>query len=128
MRRVEALTLCADFENHKMAREQYLEMGDALLTAIQVRIIKNSSDRLKAAARKSWQYLHTAVMALHTDMRRGEILKLRWENVNWGTGHVTKLHGKPSNPASTETRDGKKQVIAAMFSARTASPSCRSRS
>lgn len=68
-----------------MAREQYLEMGevDALLTAIQARIIKNSSDKLKAAARKSWQHLHTAVMALHTDMRRGEILKLRRENVNW---------------------------------------------
>jgi integrase len=43
-----------------------------------------SSHALKTTARKAWQYLHTAVvMALHTGMRKGEILNLRWEHINW---------------------------------------------
>jgi integrase len=70
----------------EQAREHYLEMTEieSLLTAIQARIAKNSSDKLKASARKSWQYLHTAVvMALHSGMRKGEILGLKWEHVNW---------------------------------------------
>jgi integrase len=70
----------------EQAREHYLEMTEieSLLTAIQARIAKNSSDKLKASARKSWQYLHTAVvMALHSGMRKEEILGLKWEHVNW---------------------------------------------
>ena len=67
-------------------REPYLEMVevDSLLTAIQARILKNSSDPLKTPALKSWQFLHTAVvMALHTGMRKGEILGLTWEHISW---------------------------------------------
>jgi integrase len=70
----------------EQSRERYLEMleVDSLLTAIQARILKNSSDPLRTSARKSWQYLHTAVvMALHTGMRKGELLGLKWEHVNW---------------------------------------------
>jgi hypothetical protein len=58
----------------EQGRERYLEMSEVevLLTAIQARIAKNSSDKMRASARKSWQYLHTAVvMALHTGMRKG---------------------------------------------------------
>jgi len=67
-------------------RMRYLEMDEigTLLAAIDARIAKNSTDKLKASAKKYYQYLHTAVtMALHTGMRKGEILGLRWERINW---------------------------------------------
>ena len=85
----------------EQGRERYLEMSEveALLTAIQARIVKNSSDKMRASARKSWQYLHTAVvMALHTGMRKGEILGLRWENVNWERKTLLLLDTKNGEP------------------------------
>lgn len=48
---------------------------EALLTAIQARIARNSSDKMRASVRKAWQYLHRAVvMALPTGMRKGEYM------------------------------------------------------
>ena len=82
-------------------RVRYLEMAqvESLLAAIQARIVKNSSDPLKTCARKSWQYLHTAVvMALHTGMRKGEILGLTWENVNWERKTLLLLDTKNGEP------------------------------
>lgn len=82
-------------------RMRYLEMSEieTLLSAIQARIVKNSSDKLKASARKSWQYLHAAVvMALHTGMRKGEILGLKWDSVNWEKRMLLLTHTKNGEP------------------------------
>jgi integrase len=83
------------FKEHR--RMRFLEMGEVetLLTAIQARIVKNSSDKLKASARKYWEYLHAAtVMALHTGMRKGEILGLKWDDINWEKRLVLLTHTK----------------------------------
>ncbi|MGH9682297.1 MAG: tyrosine-type recombinase/integrase [Candidatus Acidiferrales bacterium] len=82
-------------------RMRYLEMSEieTLLTAIQVRIAKNSDAKLKANAKKFWQYLHTAVLtALHTGMRKGEILGLRWEQINWEKRHILLTDTKNGEP------------------------------
>ena len=55
---------------------------NTLLSAIQARIKKNSDSKLKSNAKKFWQYLHTAVtVALHTGMRKGEILGMHWDKL-----------------------------------------------
>ncbi len=67
----------------EVARERYLEMAEikSLFDAIQARITKNEH---QGTARKYWQYLRTSVtVALHTGMRKGEILGLRWSQINW---------------------------------------------
>lgn len=67
-------------------RMRYLEKDqiENLFAAIRARIAQNSDDRLKASTKKFCEYLHTAVtVALHTGMRKGEILGLRWEQINW---------------------------------------------
>ncbi|MGH9712909.1 MAG: tyrosine-type recombinase/integrase [Candidatus Acidiferrales bacterium] len=82
-------------------RMRYLEMDEVetLLMAIQVRIVKNSTDKLKASAKKYWQYLHTAVTAaLHTGMRKGEILGMRWDQINWEKRHILLTDTKNSEP------------------------------
>jgi integrase len=82
-------------------RMRYLEMEEVetLLTAIQIRIARNSGDKLKASARKYWEYLHTAVVAaLHTGMRKGEILGLRWEQINWVKRHLLLTDTKNGEP------------------------------
>jgi len=67
-------------------RTRYLEMEgvETLLLAIQARIAKNSTDKLKSNAKKFWEYLHASVtIALHTGMRKGEILGLKWDQIGW---------------------------------------------
>lgn len=82
-------------------RMRYLDMDEIskLLAAIEARIVKNSTDKLKANAGKFWKYLHTAaVIALHTGMRKGEILSLKWEQVNWEKQHILLTDTKNGEP------------------------------
>jgi integrase len=82
-------------------RMRFLEMEeiDRLLAAIQTRITKNSADKLKANAKKFWQYLHTIVVAaLHTGMRKGEILGLRWQQINWNGRYILLTNTKNGEP------------------------------
>lgn len=72
-------------------RMRYLEMDEIadLLAATDARIAKNSDRALKASAKKFWQYFRTAVtIALHSWMRKGKILELRWEQINWQKLHI----------------------------------------
>ena len=85
----------------EQSRTRYLEMDEiaVLLGAIQARIVKNSDEKLKTSAKKFWQYLHAAVViALHTGMRKGEILSLRWEQINWERRNVLLTVTKNGEP------------------------------
>jgi len=82
-------------------RMRYLEMEEIemLLKCIDLRIVQNSSDKLKSNAKKFWQFLGTAVVvALHSGMRKGEILSLRWDQVNWEKRHILLTDTKNSEP------------------------------
>lgn len=84
-------------------RNRYLEMAEiaTLLTAIDGRIAKNSDNKLKAPAKKYWQYLRTAVVvvvALHAGMRKGEILTLRWKQLNWEKARIELEKTKNGDP------------------------------
>lgn len=78
-------------------RERFLEKAeiDRLLAAIQARIART----VGASAKKAWLYLHTiVVVALHTGMRKGEILGLRWEQINWDRRHILLTKTKNNEP------------------------------
>ena len=82
-------------------RTRYLEMDGiaSLLAAIDARIAKNSDNDLRASAKKHWQYLRAAVViALHTGMRKGEILTLRWKQINWEKSRVELEKTKNGDP------------------------------
>ncbi len=82
-------------------RTRYLDMDEinALLAAIQARVAKNSTDKLKMNAKKFWEYLHAAVMvAFHTGMRKGEILGLKWEQINWEKRNILLTDTKNGEP------------------------------
>jgi len=82
-------------------RNRYIEMDGIanLLAAIDARIAKNSENKLKAPAKKYWQYLHAAVVtALHTGMRKGEILTLRWRQINWEKSRIELEKTKNGDP------------------------------
>lgn len=87
------------FKEQRRTRFLSMEEIDALLGAIDGRIAKNSTEPLKANAKKFWQYLRVAVtVALHTGMRKGEILSLRWNQINWEKRHVLLTDTKNNEP------------------------------
>jgi integrase len=67
----------------------------------------DEADRLVAAAQDEWRTM--ILLALHTGMRQGELLGLRWEDSDLVAGRITVRHalvrGRSTNPKNHQERE-----------------------
>jgi len=101
-------------EKENNQRLRYLEVGEiqSLLEACSTKVISfpNGKSKLKKMKRKDPDYLRYIVeCALHTGMRKGEILNLRWDQIRGGFIYLIKT--KTNEPRQIPINDDLSDVF-----------------